>query len=59
MSPTPSTQPSGDDRGSRPDPAPPVDDNEEPEGGAAGVEIGTSEREGSTFEPEEDPEAQG
>jgi hypothetical protein len=58
MSTTPGTQPSGDDR-SRPDPPSPVDDNEEPEGGAPGVEIGTSEHEGSTFEPEEDPEAQG
>jgi hypothetical protein len=57
MSTRPGPQPSGDDR-SRPDPPSHVEDIEEPEEGAAGVEIGTSEREGSTFEPEEDPEAQ-
>jgi hypothetical protein len=36
----------------------PVDTGEVPEEGAVGVEIGMSEHEGSTFEPEEDPEAQ-
>ena len=58
MSTPPGTQPSGDD-GNEPKPPSPVDSSEEPEGGAAGVEIGTSEHEGSTFEPEEDPEAHG
>jgi hypothetical protein len=57
MSTTPGTEPSGDD-GSQPGPPSPVDNSEEPDVGAAGVEIGASEREGSTFEPEEDPEAQ-
>jgi hypothetical protein len=51
------TQPSGDD-GNQPEPPSPVDNSEEPDVGAAGVEVGASEREGSTFEPEEDPEAQ-
>lgn len=57
MSTKPGTQPSGDDR-SRPDRPLPVDQGEVPEEGAVGVEIGMSEHEGSTFEPEEDPEAQ-
>ena len=51
------THPSGDDR-SEPDPPSLVDNSEEPDVAAAGVEIGTSERAGSTFEPEEDPEDQ-
>jgi hypothetical protein len=58
MSTTPGTEPSGDDR-DQPGPPSPVDNSEEPDVDAAGVEIGASEREGgSTFEPEEDPEAQ-
>ena len=57
MSTTPGTEPSSDDR-SQPDRPSPVDNAEAPEDGAAGVEIGMSEDEGSTFEPEEDPEAQ-
>jgi hypothetical protein len=57
MSTAPGTQASGDD-GSQPDLHTPDDNPEAQEEGAAGVEIGMSEREGSTFEPEEDPEAQ-
>jgi hypothetical protein len=57
MSTTPSTQPSGDDE-SQPDRTFPDDNGEAMDGGAGGVEIGFSEDEGSTFEPEEDPEAQ-
>jgi hypothetical protein len=34
------------------------DENEQPQQGA-GAEIGVSEGEGSTFEPEEDPEGHG
>jgi hypothetical protein len=57
MSTTPGTE-SSDDDGSQPDRSSSVDKSEAPEEGAAGVEIGMSEDEGSTFEPEEDPEAQ-
>jgi hypothetical protein len=57
MSTTPGTRPSGDD-GSQPYRPSPVDNAEAREEGTAGVEIGMSEDEGSTFEPEEDPEAQ-
>ena len=32
---------------------------DQPTGGAPGAEIGMSEGEGSTFEPEEDPEPEG
>ena len=57
MSTTPDTQPSGDGE-SAPDRSSNVDNDELPNDSAAGVEIGMSEDEGSTFEPEEDPEAQ-
>lgn len=57
MSTTPGTEPSSDD-GSQPVRPSPVDHPEASEDGAAGIEIGMSEDEGSTFEPEEDPEAQ-